>query len=328
MKPVVGIPRALLYYQYYPLWRAFLEGLGAEVVVSPPTGRQILRQGLSALGSDVCLPVKVAAGHLLALAGRVDFVFLPRLVSAARREYACPKLMGLPEVMRHSLDLPPLLAPDIDRYRRDHWPLYRVAVSLGRRFNRSLPAVLAAYRRAVNCHQRYRRLLEDGHDPDRAAEAALTGRSLPPVAPMRGAVALLGHPYTVYDREINLNLAGRLARAGLSVRTAEQVPEAVARQAAASLPKHLFWTAGQQVVGAAFHYLAEKGVAGIISVMSFGCGPDSMTGELVARRARQLGRIPHLSLTLDEHGEESGVLTRLEAFLDMVGVEGGAPACG
>ncbi len=33
----IGIPRALLYYQYYPMWQAFFEELGAEVVVSPPT---------------------------------------------------------------------------------------------------------------------------------------------------------------------------------------------------------------------------------------------------------------------------------------------------
>lgn len=33
----VGIPRALLYYQYYPAWKTFFEEMGAEVVVSPPT---------------------------------------------------------------------------------------------------------------------------------------------------------------------------------------------------------------------------------------------------------------------------------------------------
>lgn len=28
----IGIPRALLYYQYYPMWQTFFEELGAEVV--------------------------------------------------------------------------------------------------------------------------------------------------------------------------------------------------------------------------------------------------------------------------------------------------------
>jgi len=330
MKPVVGIPRALLYYQYYPLWRTFLDGLGVAVVVSPPTGRAILQDGLAALGTDVCLPVKVAAGHLMALRDKVDLIFLPRLVSAAKREYACPKLMGLPDLVRHSLDLPPLLAPVIDRYRHDNWPLLRVALALGHRLGASVPTVVRAYRRALACHRQYVQTMEAGYFPDEAGEAVCAGKPLDKRAPAEAVVAVIGHPYTVYDREINLNLAGRLSRMGLGVCTAEQVPEATVRRAATALPKHLFWTAGQQVVGAAFHYLTENRVAGMISVMSFGCGPDSMTGELIARQARQSGRIPHLTLTLDEHAAETGVLTRLEAFLDMVlsRREGDIATCG
>jgi predicted nucleotide-binding protein (sugar kinase/HSP70/actin superfamily) len=330
VKPVVGIPRALLYWQYFPLWQSFLEGIGVETYLSPPTGRQILQDGLAALGTDVCLPVKVAAGHLLALRDRVDLILLPRLVSAARREYACPKLMGLPDLVRHSLSLPPLLSPVIDRYRHDNWPLIRVALAVGRRVGAGLPAVLRSLARAVECYRRYLNLLQAGYFPQEAWEAAGAGQAPDPRAPAGDVVALIGHPYTVYDREINLNLLGRLERAGLSVRTAEQVPEATARRAAAALPKHLFWTAGQQAVGAAFHYLEQEGVVGMISVMSFGCGPDSMTGDLIARRARRGGIIPHLSLTLDEHAAEAGVLTRLEAFLDMVAAqrERGVVVCG
>jgi predicted nucleotide-binding protein (sugar kinase/HSP70/actin superfamily) len=42
-----------------------------------------------------------------------------------------------------------------------------------------------------------------------------------------------------------------------------------------------------------------------------------MTGELIEREARAR-RIPFLSLNIDEHTGEAGVVTRLEAFLDMV----------
>jgi len=325
---VVGIPRALHYWQYYPLWRAFLDGLGVETVLSPPTGRRILEDGLAALGTDVCLPVKVAAGHLLALKDKADLLWLPRLVSPARREYACPKLMGLPDLVRCSLSLPPLLAPVIDRYRHGRWPLVRAALEVGRRLGAGPPAVLSAYRRAWACHRRYLHLLQAGHAPAEAIEAALTGRTPPPRVKAGRPVALIGHPYLVHDREVSLNLLGRLAQAGFRVRTAEEVPEAAARQAAAGLPKPLFWTAGQQEVGAAFHYLAEGRVAGMVTVMSFGCGPDSLTGELIARRARRGGRIPHLTLTLDEHAAEAGMLTRLEAFCDMAGRQGGTSACG
>ncbi|MEG3070548.1 MAG: hypothetical protein RQM92_06655 [Candidatus Syntrophopropionicum ammoniitolerans] len=42
-----------------------------------------------------------------------------------------------------------------------------------------------------------------------------------------------------------------------------------------------------------------------------------MTGGIIERYAHSSG-IPFLSLTLDEHTGEAGIMTRLEAFLDMV----------
>ena len=43
----VGVPASLLYYQYYPLCKAFFEFLGAEVVVSSLTDRVMLSSGSS-----------------------------------------------------------------------------------------------------------------------------------------------------------------------------------------------------------------------------------------------------------------------------------------
>ena len=42
----VGIPRALLYYQYYPMWKTFFEELGALVLVSGPTSKATLAAGI------------------------------------------------------------------------------------------------------------------------------------------------------------------------------------------------------------------------------------------------------------------------------------------
>ncbi|MBC7325128.1 MAG: hypothetical protein H5T99_07425, partial [Moorella sp. (in: Bacteria)] len=105
--------------------------------------------------------------------------------------------------------------------------------------------------------------------------------------------------------------------------TADQVPEPVVRAEAAALPKRLFWTLSQRMIGAAFYFLHAGRVQGLLHVTSFGCGPDSITGELINRRARAAGAVPLLNLVLDEHSGEAGVFTRLEAFLDMVCFRGG-----
>jgi predicted nucleotide-binding protein (sugar kinase/HSP70/actin superfamily) len=52
-------------------------------------------------------------------------------------------------------------------------------------------------------------------------------------------------------------------------------------------------------------------------MMAFGCGPDSMMMNLVQMKAHAEA-VPFMSLTIEEHTAEAGILTRIEAFLDMI----------
>lgn len=96
----VGIPRGLFYYYFFPLWCDFFHNLGAEVVLSQPTNKKILNRGVSLAVDEACLPVKLFYGHVVDLADKVDYLFLPRLVSTAQKEYICPKFMGLPDMIK------------------------------------------------------------------------------------------------------------------------------------------------------------------------------------------------------------------------------------
>src|SRR3989337_1194860 len=96
----VGIPRALLYYQYYPMWKTFFEGLDVEVVVSPPTTKTVVASGASRVVAETCLPVKVYCGHAIALADKCDLMFIPSIRSLEKRVYNCSKFLGLPDVVR------------------------------------------------------------------------------------------------------------------------------------------------------------------------------------------------------------------------------------
>ena len=76
-----------------------------------------------------------------------------------------------------------------------------------------------------------------------------------------------------------------------------------------------YWTCEREIIGAGGYYLKDS-VDAIVSVVPFGCGPDSLMIELLQRQAHQLNK-PFLNLVLDEHTAEAGLLTRLEAFVDM-----------
>jgi predicted nucleotide-binding protein (sugar kinase/HSP70/actin superfamily) len=78
----------------------------------------------------------------------------------------------------------------------------------------------------------------------------------------------------------------------------------------------LYWTFEDEFVGAA-ESLMQQGVDGIITISAFGCAPDSVMMSVVGEAARR-ARIPYMSLILDEHTGEAGLVTRLEAFVDML----------
>lgn len=309
----VGIPRALLYYYYHPQWITFLHCLGVQTVVSRETTRGLLEKGLKSTVDEACLPVKLAVGHVLDLCGRVDYIFLPRIVSTARQEYICPKFLGFPDMVRHTIpNLPPLIDYDFNLYRKGSSPsdfYFRV----GRLFTRNPARLLLAYRRSRAALERHHQALLAGDYPPSMKPAAgeMDG-------PGGVTIAVIGHPYTIYDRYISMKMIDRLRSCGTRVLTADQLPETLVREEARKLPKKLFWTINQRMIGAAYHYFSRTNVHGLIHVASFGCGPDSITGELIERYARGGSGKPMLNLTIDEHTGEAGLVTRLEAFLDMV----------
>lgn len=321
----IGIPRALLFYAYYPAWSTFFHALGHETVVSRETTKGTLDRGVRLAVEETCLPVKVFYGHCAELLDEgVDRVFVPRLVSVDPRSYICPKFMGLPDMMRHALpgrDV--VLDVNVDLRSKPRRSLWRAAVDLGRQLGASEGRVAIALARSTIALSRFEReAVTRQLDPC----ALLAGDSVRRPNTNSGAggasrprLGILGHPYNLYDSFINMNLQRTLATAGFDVITPEMVSRTVVERRAKSLPKDLFWTFGRRVYGAAEEWLATGKVAGLVHLVSFGCGPDSLVGELVQRRARHLGETPFLLLTVDEHTGPAGVITRLEAFADMIG---------
>lgn len=297
MPPKVGIPRGLLYYYYGDVWSGFFRRLGAEPAVSPETTRAVIEAGGAI--DEVCLPVKAFFGHARALADKVDVLFLPRVVSVAAGHYSCPKIIGLPDIMRAALPAgPPLIAPTVD-LRAGRGSLLRAITGVGETFGRSPLYSLYAWQRAWRECRR----------PDTGATAGMAG--LP-------RIVLVGHPYILRDRQISMDVTGKLAAMGVDVVTADRVDPRAADQAASALPKNIFWHYCRCLAGAALAFLgASPPPDGMIFLTSFACGPDSLVGEQLRRQAGRRG-VPFLLLALDEHTAEAGLDTRLEAFTDML----------
>ncbi len=317
----IGIPRALLYYYYYPMWKGFFKALGAEVVVSSRTTKDILDKGVKQAVDEACLPVKLFFGHVLDLKDKVDYLFVPRMVSVEHKAYICPKFLGLPDMVRHNIaDLPPVIDVTVNMSRNEK-NLYRAFAEAGKVLTANPLALRKAYKAGLKEQERFERFNQLGflpHESIEQMEEGLAARNFSPGQPQNMTIALIGHGYNIFDTYISMNLIGKLRDMGIRVVTADNLTGDIIEERSNELPKRLFWTLGKRMIGSAFHYMRLDSIDGIIHVASFGCGPDSFTGEIIERHLRRRGNLPLLNLTIDEHSGEAGIVTRLEAFVDMI----------
>ncbi len=310
----IGIPRALFYYDYFPLWQAFFTALGHQVVVSDATNKGILEDGIKRAVDETCLPVKLYMGHVQNLRGRVDYLFIPRLVSLEEKHFSCPKFIGLPDMVRGSVpNLPPILDVTVDV--TDNKKLTRSSLlELGKLLGASQGQLGEAYQAGLQAHRSYRARLKQGLTHAEAIRGSTPAKTAATDYLLR--VALLSHPYNICDSWVSNNLIGKLQKMGADVTTADALSLGYLRQKANSLSDQIFWTFEKKLAGAAMHYLETREVDGIILVMAFECGPDSLVTELIEREVRD--RLPVMTLCMDEHTGEAGIVTRLEAFVDMI----------
>jgi predicted nucleotide-binding protein (sugar kinase/HSP70/actin superfamily) len=308
----VGIPRGLFYYKYFPLWKTFMEELGAEIVVSDTTNKRILDDGVMSCIDEACLPVKLFHGHVINLADRVDYLFIPRFTSISRNEYVCPKFGGLPDMVRHTLkNLPEIIDTEVNLRKsgRNSW---KAALETGSYFTDNKALIKQAYNKALTDYRRFRNEVKKGIIPfclkkseDCKQESVLK-------------IAVIGHPYNLYDKYINMDMLGKLQKSGVSIITIDMIDEALINSMVGDLRKPMFWNFGRKALGSALHIMEQKDIDGIIYVMSFGCGIDSFVCDLIERKIKRDTNLPFIILTIDEHSGEAGMNTRLEAFTDMI----------
>ena len=78
------------------------------MVVSPATTTKIVEEGAKAALSELCVPMKIFYGHVLALLHEypdINYLFIPRYVAVHNNKFYCPKFMILPEAIKYGLRL-------------------------------------------------------------------------------------------------------------------------------------------------------------------------------------------------------------------------------
>ena len=323
MSTKVGIPRGLLYYRYFPLWQTFFQELSCEVVLSTPTTEQMVNQGASIAVSDLCLPVKAYFGHVLSLRDQVNLLFVPRYISIEEDAYMCPKFLGLPDMVLNTIQpLPPLIDYPINYKGRKKMTEPIFYEKVGELFTGDSEKIRRAYRRGLDVQENFRCLQQRGLSFEEALGMNLSSSDGPVAKGQVNArepkIGLVGRPYYLNDPFLNKGISQKLMARGYGVLTTDSVTETEVNRQISKLSKRVYWSFGKEMVGSALHFADHPQVKGIINLASFGCGQDSFNWELVSHYVKMMGNIPVLSLIFDEHWSDGGLITRLEAFFDVI----------
>jgi predicted nucleotide-binding protein (sugar kinase/HSP70/actin superfamily) len=312
----IGIPKALMYYRYFPFWSTFFEELGWRVKVSDGLGKT----GKIIYFEDSCLPMKLLVTHAVSLRDQVDFLFVPRLVSLHRTFIMCPKFRGAPDILRLAGEgRLPIIDETVD-LRTGRHAFLQSFVRIGEKLGASSRESKRAFVKGEQCYSKFKKEWSDRIN--RLPLKDLFRLDIPTPSQERRStlrVAFIGHPYNLFDPDINKDVLTLTKQLGIEILTPDHLSEKEIDRELSDLSKEIYWSSGREIVGALFHFL-KGGVDGIIFLTSFKCGIDALLQEFIKRslKIREESAAPFLVLSFDEHTGREGLMTRLEAFKDVI----------
>jgi len=306
-RPTVGMLKALYGLQSSVLWAHFFDRLGFRLVLTPSTDEQISKSGIETIVAETCYPVKVSHGHARQLIGKTRFLFLPTLIDMAtsdpsERGFYCPMVQSNSFMIRAALgiDESTLLSPVIHL----KFDLDMLALDLYEQVGKTLGLKKDRVREALRCgldHQD--RFLEELRQK---GEKVIEHHDL-----NEPLVVVTGRPYNLHDQRLNLRLGRNLAKIGLAALPMDFVD---ASGIGLSDFSSMFWGLGAEILRTARRIKDTSNFFGL-HLTNFGCGADSFIEHFYKHI---MGDKPYLILELDEHSAVAGVMTRLEAYKNVI----------
>ena len=126
-------------------------------------------------------------------------------------------------------------------------------------------------------------------------------------------ILIVGHSYNIYDEMIGKPIINTLEENNFSIIYADICDE---KEKNDELSSSIYFTYNKELIRAINYY--KEYVDGIIIISAFPCGPDSIVNDLIIRKTKD---IPIINLIIDEVSSNTGILTRLESFMDIINKE-------
>ena len=293
----IGLPKALLYYYYAPLWKAFFNELNVDIIESNDTTSKTLILGKEKSIDESCLALKIYLGHIEELKENCDYILIPRIFSLTKSEQVCTNFNALYDLVRNTFPDIKILNYNIDL--KHHHSEKSGFIKIGKELGFSIIESLNAYNKAKQIENNYYK-----NEEKKAKDALRSNKT---------KILLLGHPYILKDNLIGKSIINYLEKNNISIIYSYQIPRDLIDFNCSRISTKIHFTMNKEYL-AAFNYFKDK-VDGTIILTAFPCGPDSLSNEMIIRKRK---KHPTISLTFEDLTNNTAVITRLESFLDML----------
>jgi predicted nucleotide-binding protein (sugar kinase/HSP70/actin superfamily) len=289
------------------LWAHFFDRLGYRLILTPPTNTHISKVGIETMVAETCYPVKVSHGHIKELKGKTRYLFIPSMITMPTPQpsemgFYCPFVQSNSYMVRMAvgIDRASILNPVVHlKYDPN-----TLAVEISEQIQSRLGVTKGQIRRAIfyaldrqkqfmrELYHKGREILE-GHNTDE------------PI------VVVTGRPYNLYDERLNLRLGQNMAKIGVTALPMDFID--VSSVDLSDFPS-MYWGLGAQILRTVKFIKARPNYFGL-HLTNFACGADSFIEHFYKYI---MGDKPYLILELDEHSAVAGVMTRLEAYKNVI----------
>lgn len=295
-KITIGIPKALLYYKYSELWTSFFEELGCEIIVSPNTSKKILEDGIKFSLDESCMAMKIYIGHVYYLIDKCDYILVPRLKCIKKHEKLCTNFSALYDLVNNIFDKKLInYNVDVEHKEDELYAFVTMGLSLGFSYRK----IVSAYHIA----KEKEKMLKEREISKQKSIIASSNKI---------KILLAGHPYNLHDEFIGKQIENVLEKNNIEIIYSDKYDTKYLEQEVKKISPKNYWTYNKEIIGAISHY--QELVDGIILITSFPCGPDSLSNEMILRNVK----IPITNLIIDEANSDTGLLTRIESFIDIL----------
>lgn len=334
-------------YDTYAL-KGFIEDLGAEVILPPKTSHRTLELGVEHSPELICLPFKITLGNFLeALEQGADTVFMAAGARKCRFGYYHYLQEG---IVRRLAPRGRFIA--VSQYSPYEFVFKRMPAIFNVSATRVIRALWLMFEKSL-LTQEFRTFLNSRRAVDFAAaekmkepaqtlierartrtEIRLARREIKRMFAANGGkaditVALVGEIYMMIEQFANQDVERELGRLGVQVLFQRSLYHHLRHLLKIDFGSHRSHRLARRylracpggeamrTVGEAIYYVQKQKVDGIVHVFPFTCMPENIALEALQQLSADTG-VPVLSLSFDEHTSGTGLLTRLEAYVDLL----------